>query len=318
MAAILKITTMTLLFCLSVLSKAEEPIKPLQAIPYDRDKALLGKQLFNDVRLSNDDSTSCASCHRLDQYGVDNQVRSLNLGGKPLARNTPTVFNSGLLFTQMWDGRFPKLETRVEKAVTSPALMGMPSWDAVEEKIAAIDSYRDSFQRIYGARVSATNIQHAIAEFQRSLVLVNSPFDRYLRGDENAISAKAKKGYKWFKAYGCSSCHQGANVGGNLFQKMGALKPIDLAKWNNTDNGRYQLTGKEWDKNVFKVPSLRLVVKTAPYFHDGSAATLDNAIKKMINYQLDRPVPQKHIDTIIAFLETLPGELPEIVKGVQP
>lgn len=291
----------------------QEPIKPLTIIEHDADKAELGRRLFSDVRLSGNNSTSCATCHRLDQYGVDNQAKSIGATGNVLARNTPTVFNSGGYFTQMWDGRIPDLETRVQKAVVSPTLMGMPSWDVAVEKIAAVDLYRDRFQALYGEPVSANNIQHAIAEFQRSLVLVNSPFDRFLQGDENAISEKAKKGYRWFKEYGCSSCHQGANVGGNLFQKMGALKPIDLKKWNNTDVGRYKITGKEWDKYVFKVPSLRLAVHTAPYFHDGSAKTLEDAIKKMINYQLDRPVPQKHIDTIVEFLKTLPGELPAAV-----
>lgn len=292
------------------LSLAEEPIKPLVAIPFDIEKANIGKRLFVDVRLSKDDSVSCGSCHRLDQAGADHRKRSVGVAGKPLKRNTPTVFNSGLNFTQMWDGRIRHLETRVAKAVVSPILMGMPSWDDVVTKIAAIEQYSTAFKHVYG-RVSAENIQHAIAEYQRSLVLVNSPFDRYLLGDTSAISKQAKEGYALFKSYGCVSCHQGANVGGNMFQKMGALKPIDTKKWDNQDVGRFALTGKAWDKNVFKVPSLRLVVHTAPYFHDGSASTLKDAIDKMINYQLDRPVPNADKEAIIAFLNTLPGEVPE-------
>ena len=297
---------------------ADEPIRPLTPVAHNTAKAALGQQLFSDVRLSRDHTVSCASCHRLDRYGVDNLPRSSSLAGKALGRNTPTVFNSGWLFTQMWDGRLPDLETRVQKAVVSPALMGMPSWDVAVARVAESTSYQAGFLAAYGEAISAENIQHAIAEFQRSLVLLNSPFDRYLEGDQKAISPQAKQGYQLFKEYGCVSCHQGANVGGNLFQKMGAMKPIDLNKWNNQDSGRYRITGKEWDKNVFKVPSLRLVVKTAPYFHDGSAATLKEAIDKMTVYQLDRPIPDADKEAIIAFLYTLPGELPASISSVEP
>lgn len=290
---------------------AVEPIHSLQAIPVNPEKAKLGALLFVDTRLSGNNSISCASCHQLNKFGVDNVKKSVGIAGKPLKRNTPTILNSGHNFTQMWDGRMASLETRVNKAVTSPALMGMESWDAAVAKIAAIDHYQNTFKQVYGG-VSAENIQHAIAEFQRSQVLLDAPFDRFLSGDKTAISPQAQEGYALFKEYGCISCHQGANVGGNMYQKMGALNPIDLAKWNNDDVGRFALTNKAWDKHVFKVPSLRLVVHTAPYFHDGSAKTLKEAINKMAHYQLDRPLPETDISAIIAFLETLPGTRPAL------
>ncbi len=312
----MQVTQLILWFALATAQavQAQEPIQPLEAPTYNPAKAELGRELFSDARLSHNDQISCASCHSPDQAGVDGLTRSVGVAGTSLARNTPTVFNASLNFTQMWDGRIRDLETRVQKAVVSPKLMGMASWDIAVEKIAAIDAYQSAFARLYG-EVNAQAIQNAIAEYQRSLVLVNSPFDRYLRGDKTAISEQAKEGYELFKAYGCVSCHQGANVGGNMFQKMGVLKPIDQKKWNNKDVGRFALTGKPWDKHVFKVPSLRLVVHTAPYFHDGSAKTLKDAVNKMINYQLDRPVPEAHKDAIISFLKTLPGELPATLSN---
>ncbi len=290
---------------------AQEPIKPIPIIAFDKDKAYLGEQLFSDVRLSKDDSISCASCHKLDQYGVDNESQSVGVNGTKTKRNTPTIYNAALNLFQLWDGRERNLESRVKSAVISPALMGMESWDKTVAKLSAIEAYQTGFSNAYSDGITAENVQHAMAEYQQSLVLVNSPFDQYLRGNENAISDLAKQGYQLFKDHGCISCHQGANVGGNLFQKMGVLEKIDWKKWNDNDLGRHHITGKEWDKHVFKVPSLRLAVKTAPYFHNGSVDSLDVAIYRMINYQLGREVLEEDKNAIIAFLETLPGELPQ-------
>ncbi len=298
----------------SVVAVAEEPIKPVTIIPYDRDKAAIGKLLFADVRLSGNDSLSCASCHILDQGGDDNVARSIGINGKPSKRNSPTVFNTGFNFLQLWDGRADSLEQQVKGVITSKAVMGMESWDDTVEKIAGIEQYNQAFQEVYGKPIEAKHIQEVIAEYERSLVLVNSPFDQYLNGDESAISDTAKTGYALFKSYGCISCHQGVNVGGNMFQKIGVLKDINLRDPNDVDLGRHNITGNEWDKRVFKVPSLRLVVQTAPYFHDGSVKTLRDAIDIMTEYQLGRKVPDEHKTAIMEFLATLPGELPTEAK----
>lgn len=292
-----------------------EPILPIpESLPHDPAKAKLGKKLFSDVRLSKDDTLSCESCHFLNRAGVDFVDRSIGVGGQVNKRNSPTVFNSALNFRQLWDGKAEDLEEQIDMAVVGPKVMAMASWDAVVEKLSKVEEYDKAFKEVYGEEINAKNIQHAIAEFERTLLTPNSPFDRYLKGDQNAISAQAKQGYQFFKAYGCVSCHQGANVGGNLFQKIGVLKDINLLAGLSTDLGRFGVTGNEWDKRVFKVPSLRLVTLTPPYFHDGSVGTLSEAIDIMIEFQLGREVPVEHKEAIIEFLKTLPGEWPQEIR----
>jgi cytochrome c peroxidase len=311
----LYIPTIIVAVCLLVSAvhvDAVEPILPIPySLPHDPAKAALGKKLFSDVRLSQDNTLSCESCHFLDRAGVDFVDRSAGIRGQIGKRNSPTVFNTGLNFRQLWDGRADTLEMQIEMAVKSPTVMGMASWDEVVEKLKDIDEYRQGFEVAYKEPINPVNIQNAIAEFERTLLTPNSPFDRFLRGDANAISPIAKQGYSYFKAYGCVSCHQGANVGGNLFQKIGVLKDINLRKGLSADMGRFAITGNEWDKRVFKVPSLRLAVLTPPYFHDGSVSTLREAIDIMTEFQLGRQVPEEHKDAIIEFLKTLPGEWPE-------
>lgn len=287
---------------------ATEPILPIpESLPHDPAKAALGEQLFSDPRLSKDDSLSCQSCHFLDRAGVDFVSRSIGIDGQLNDRNSPTVFNSALNFRQLWDGRASTLEEQANMVVKNPKVMGMESWEALIDKLSRVDEYQQGFKTVYGEPINARNVKHALAEFQRTLLTPNSPFDQYLKGDESAISAEAKKGYQYFKSYGCSSCHQGANVGGNLFQKVGVLKDINLHKGLNEDLGRFDVTGNVWDKRVFKVPSLRLVTLTPPYFHDGSVQTLQEAIDIMTEYQLGRKIPSEHKAAIIEFLKTLPG-----------
>lgn len=295
--------------CLCAPVFANEPITPIpDSLPHDPVKAALGKRLFTDVRLSKDDSISCESCHFLDRSGVDFLDRSIGIGGAKNKRNSPTVYNSALNFRQLWDGRAETLEQQIEAATKSPVVMGMENWDKIVDKVSELDDYSEAFKRAYGQSINADNIQHAIAEFEKTLLTPNSPFDLYLKGNSTAISPQAKKGYQYFKAYGCISCHQGVNVGGNLFQKMGVLKDIALHPVLGQDLGRYTITGNEWDKRVFRVPSLRLVSLTPPYFHDGSVATLSEAIDVMIEYQLGRQVPEEHKLAIIEFLKSLAGQ----------
>ena len=289
-------------------ANSNEPIEPLpRSVAVDAAKAMLGKQLFHDSRLSRNDTISCASCHDVSNWGVDSSSSSTGFSGQVGSRNAPTVFNAVFNFRQFWDGRAATLSAQAAGPVVDPIEMGMESWDAVVEKLRAVPEYRTAFEQVYGDDITAEAIRDAIAEYEKTLITADSPFDRYLRGDEKAITPQQLRGYRLFKGYGCVSCHQGRNVGGNMFQKFGVLKDINLRKAAQVDFGRFNVTGNEWDKHVFKVPSLRLATKTAPYFHDGSVATLEEAVRIMVEFQLGRPVPARDQQDIIAFLESLVG-----------
>ncbi len=290
---------------------SEEPIQPIVAPKnLNIEKVVLGQALFHDVTLSKDNSTSCASCHDLKKGGVDNLPLCKTAENGICERNSPTVFNSVFNFRQFWDGRSTDLKDQIHDVVNRGADMHL-EWPQVLERVSAKGDYVKSFDKIYGG-LNKDAVADAIAEFEKSLVTVDAPFDLFLKGDKKAISDRQKRGYELFKSYGCVSCHQGRNVGGNLFQKFGILKDINLRSGRNDDLGRYQVTGNAWDKHVFKVPSLRLAVLTAPYFHDGSVATIEEAVDIMIEFQLDRPVPEQDRDDIIAFLSSLVGEYKEM------
>ncbi len=307
------IFTFSLLF---VADASQEPITPIpQQVEVDQHKATLGKRLFFDTRLSLDNSISCASCHDLASgFGADGKQFSDGVNGHKGTRNSPTVFNASLNFKQFWDGRANDLAGQARMPVTNPLEMGMASWDQVIDKLKKDPEYPQQFQAVFAGPINEDNIVAAIAEYETTLITPNAPFDQYLRGNQAAITEQQKKGYELFKAYGCVSCHQGKNVGGNMFQKFGVLKDINLQAGSlNEDLGRYEVTKNEWDKRVFKVPSLRLAVKTPPYFHNGSVPTIEEAVDIMIEFQLGRSVPEADRTAIIAFLESLVGEIP---KGV--
>ena len=290
----------------------EEPIQPipLQLSPApDVRKVALGKKLFHDPRLSGDDSVSCSTCHRLDRAGVDHRRRSLGIRGIEGEVNAPTVFNSGLNFAQFWDGRAKTLEEQVDGPVQSATEMGS-TWDRVLGKLRADPAYVAAFKALYPEGMARETVKNAIAEFERSLLTPRSRFDRHLGGDAAALTTGEKAGYLKFKSYGCISCHQGVNIGANLFQRMGIIGDYFADRGNITkaDLGRFNVTGQEADRHVFKVPSLRNVAVTAPYFHDGSAATLEEAVAVMARYQLGRPLPPQDLAEIVAFLGTLTGE----------
>jgi cytochrome c peroxidase len=288
----------------------EEPIKPISADPsIDARKVALGEQLFHDKRLSKDNSLSCASCHNLSKGGVDGLVSSIGIGGAKGPINAPTVFNSSLNFRQFWDGRAASLEEQAAGPVHNPKEMGS-NWVEVLAKLASDDALVSRFKAVYGDGLQAKNIQDAIATFERSLTTPNSRFDKCLKGDKSALSANEVRGYQLFKAYGCVACHQGVNMGGNMFQTFGVMGDYFRSRGNVTDAdlGRYNVTKADADKHVFKVPSLRNVALTAPYFHDGSAATLNDAVEVMFRYQLGRSAPAKDKEAIVQFLQTLTGE----------
>lgn len=283
-------------------------ITPLPtSIPYDKEKAILGKQLYMDTSLSKDGKVSCNTCHDLKKYGVDNEIFSIGADGvldEPF--NSPTTFNSVFNFVQFWDGKAKNLADQAKNPFINPKEMALKDEAEVVKRVEANAKYKASFDKIYG-EITMQNITDAIAEFEKTLITPNAPFDRYLNGDENAISSQAKRGWEAFKSNGCVACHQGQNIGGTMYQKIGIFEPYP----NQENLGRYEITKIESDKMVFKVPSLRNVAKTAPYYHDGSIPTLDACVQFMAYYQLGRFLDQQTVDDIVAFLESLTGEFNE-------
>lgn len=289
---------------------AGDPIQPLlRPVGLDLRKVALGRRLFFDPILSADGTISCASCHDLDHGGADHRRHAVGINGAEGAIRVPTVFNSSLNFVQFWDGRAVSLEAQVAGPVTNPLEMGA-TWPDVLAKLARQPDYDQAFRELYGHAPTAQAVSEVIATFERTLVTVNSRFDAYLAGDQKALSEEERKGYGLFRSYGCASCHQGANVGGNMFEKFGFLGDYlaDRGDVRPADLGRYNVTHREADRGVFKVPSLRLSAVGGPYFHDGSVNDLPTAIQLMGRYQLGRSIPEKDIQLMIQFLGSLVGD----------
>ena len=224
--------------------------------------------------------------------------------------NAPTVLNSGFNFSQFWDGRAPTLEKQIDFPVQDKLEMDS-TWPEVIGKLKASPEYVQAFRQIYGDNINSDSIKDSIAEFERSLSTPNSRFDRYLRHDTSALTSREQQGYKLFKSFGCASCHQGMSVGGNMYQKFGVMAPYfsDRGHLTKADQGRFNVTGDPKDIYMFKVPSLRNVELTPPYFHDGNAATLSDAVRMMGKYQLGRNLTGEETELIVEFLKTLTGEL---------
>ena len=287
----------------------DEPIKPLPTdTTLDQRKIDLGRKLFVDVRLSKDNTVSCASCHDFSHGGADPRPRSVGAGGAIGGANAPSVFNTGLNFRQLWNGSAGSLEEFLDRLIKNPKVFDS-SWPEVIAKLRQDTPLASQFRAIYTDGITSQSILDASATFTRSL-LTPSRFDRYLRGDAGAINAEELRGYGKFKSYGCVACHQGVNVGGNMFQKFGVMGDYfrDRGNISDADLGRFNVTKRESDKFVFKVPSLRNVELTAPYFHDGSAQSLEGAVEVMFKYQLGRPAPAEDKALIVKFLKTLTGE----------
>lgn len=288
----------------------DEPISPIpQSLPLDARKVALGKLLFNDTRLSRDDTVACASCHVLAKGGADGRKQPVGIGGQLGRINAPTVLNSAFNFRQFWDGRAASLEDQVDGPVQNPAEMGS-DWPSVIEKLARDAAYPAAFRAAYADGLNPANVRNAIAEFERSLITPRSRFDRYLQGERDAISHDELKGYQLFKNYGCVACHQGVNVGANLYQRLGVMQPyfVGDADAEPANRGRAAITGSDEDLHVFKVPGLRNVALTAPYFHDGSIASLEEAVAIMARFQLGVNLPSQDVALIVGFLKTLTGE----------
>ncbi|MDR1662214.1 MAG: cytochrome B6 [Azoarcus sp.] len=285
------------------------PIPPIAEEEIQSGKALLGEKLFNDPQLSADGTISCASCHILALGGDDGLKFSRGVGNAISSANTPTVLNSVFGFRQFWDGRAVNLAEQVSGPLLDPSEMAS-SWAIAVRRVKENAAYHNDFQREYGGEISEKTITDALVRFESTLVTPNAPFDRFLNGDAGAIGNDVREGFRRFTDYGCISCHQGIGVGGNFFQRFGIMGDYFADRGNITkaDLGRYNITQQEEDRHAFKVPSLRNVAVTAPYFHDGHAATLDEAIDIMGRYQLGRTLSPEDRRYIAAFLNSLTGE----------
>jgi cytochrome c peroxidase len=291
--------------------ESNEPIRPIEALAnLDPRKIHLGQKLFHDSRLSHNNQLSCATCHNLKTGGTDRKARSIGINGAVGIINAPTVLNSGFNFSQFWDGRQPTLEKQIDEPLQSKIEMSS-TWPEVIEKLKSSPEYVAAFRQVYGDDIQSDHVKDSIAEFERSLSTPNSRFDRHLRHDTSALTSREREGYKLFKSFGCASCHQGVNVGGNMYQKLGVMAPYftDRGDITPADRGRFNVTGDPRDMYMFKVPSLRNVELTPPYFHDGSAATLADAVRMMAKYQLGRHLTDQEVELIVDFLKTLTGEL---------
>lgn len=270
----------------------------------EADKIALGQKLYFEKKLSINNTISCNSCHKLDSFGVDNEPTSPGHDGTRGDRNSPSSFNSATHLAQFWDGRAASVEEQALGPILNPIEHGLPSEAAALKKIDTKE-YRALFAKAFPkAKKSFTykNIGNAIGAFERTLFF-ESRFDRYLKGEVFAISEEEKRGMKKFEEIGCTSCHDGATLGGNQYQKLGVVEP-----YKTEDKGRYNITKDEDDLHVFKVPSLRNVAKTGPYFHDGSIKTLEEAIKIMVKHQLGEKVTDQDVTDIKAFLGALTAE----------
>jgi cytochrome c peroxidase len=283
------------------------------ANPITPEKIALGRMLYYETRLSKSQEISCNSCHMLDKYGVDNQATSDGHKGQKGDRNSPTVYNAAGHFVQFWDGRALNVEEQAKGPVLNPVEMAMPAEKHVVAVIESIPEYVAAFKAAFPQDknpVTYDNMARAIGAFERKLV-TPSRWDKFLAGDQNALTESEKAGFNLFVDSGCNACHMGAFVGGSMYQKLGVMKPYPDAG----DPGRAKVTKNDGDKMMFKVPSLRNVEKTAPYFHNGKVATLDDAVAQMGEYEVGKQLKPEEVKAIVAWLATLTGEIPtEYIK----
>ena len=289
-----------------------EPIRPIDlSLPVDKAKAELGFLLFHDTRLSVDNTVSCASCHGLNTAGVDNKQYSEGVEGQLGGVNAPTVYNAVYNFVQFWDGRAVTLAQQAAGPPVNPVEMASPNFDQIIAKLKRDRKMVRAFKALYPEGITEATITDAIEQFERTLITPNSRFDKYLRGDAAAITAEELAGYELFKEYSCATCHVGQNLGGESYELMGLRKHYFADRGlelTEEDNGRYKQTKEERDRHRFKVPGLRNVALTWPYYHDGTRTTLKEAVCDMGTYQSGVALTDEEEDKIVAFLNTLTGE----------
>lgn len=291
---------------------SNETVRPIQdSVAVDMRKVVLGNQLFHDVRLSSDNTISCSSCHGLNTGGVDNKQYSEGVGGQFGGVNAPTVYNAYYNFVQFWDGRAATLADQAAGPPLNPVEMACTSFDEICEKLNADAVFAKAFKEVYPDGFNQVNITNAIQEFEKTLLTPNSRFDKYLKGNETAMTAEELTGYDLFKKYNCATCHVGENMGGQSYELMGIKQDYFADRGTELtieDNGRFKETKNERDRHRFKVPGLRNVALTAPYFHDGTQATLDEAVKAMAKYEVGIELSEEEVKQIVAFMHTLTGE----------
>ena len=292
--------------------KAAEPVRPIDlTAEVDQEKVALGFALFHDTRLSVDNTVSCASCHDLSTAGVDNHQYSHGVDDQVGGVNAPTVYNAVYNFVQFWDGRAKTLADQAAGPPLNPIEMASTSFDEIIAKLQADKPFAKAFTAVYPDGLTEANITDAIEEFERTLITPNSRFDKWLRGDNEAITADELAGYELFKKYDCATCHVGPNLGGQSYELMGlrrhyfADRGLELTV---EDNGRFKETQLERDRHRFKVPGLRNVEHTWPYYHDGTRETLEDAVRDMGIYQSGVELTSLEVDQITSFLKTLTGE----------
>lgn len=281
---------------------------PVKAGTPTEARITLGRMLFYEPRLSKSQTISCNTCHKLTNYGIDEEPTSTGHKGQRGERNSPTVYNAALHFAQFWDGRAADVEEQAKGPVLNPIEMAMPSAVRAIAVLKSIPEYVEAFKLAFPNEkepITFDNMASAIGAFERRL-LTPSPWDRFLKGDQTALTAEQKAGFNTFVAAGCQTCHAGSLLGGNLYQKLGAAKPYPDA----ADPGRYKVTKSESDRMVFKVPSLRNVAKTGPYFHNGRVPVLAQAVSQMAEYQLGRQLTDVEVRSIMDWLGSLTGEIP--------
>ncbi|QEY24113.1 cytochrome-c peroxidase [Neisseria animalis] len=309
---------------LDLLQRAQGVFKPLPSAeemqkirPFSAEQIKLGQQLWYEPRLSKGNTVSCNSCHNLASAGVDNMPTSQGHKGAFGGRNSPTVLNAATLDMQFWDGRAADVEEQAGGPLLNPVEMANESKEAVVAKIANIPEYQAAFKAAFpdDGLVSFENITTAIGAFERTL-LTPSKWDEYLKGNIGALTEKERKGVRSFMDNGCIACHTGINLGGSSFQKFGLVQgPYwKFIEAPNKDKGRADVTGNKADEFFFRVPGLRNVAKTYPYFHNGSVWELDKVVKIMGQAQLGKDLPQEEVDNIVAFLNTLSGSVPESAR----
>lgn len=320
------VALLVLFFLNAPFASAFEVLPSKAPVPKDNPmtpaKIELGRKLYFDPRLSKDGTISCNSCHNVMAGGDDNRAVSVGVDAKTGGRSAPTVWNSAFLSVQFWDGRAKSLEEQAKGPLTNPVEMAMPSHDAVMERVKSIPGYVEDFKKAFGAKEAMTidRLAQAIAAYERTLITPNSPFDRFMKGNKKALSASAQRGMKKVQEVGCLTCHSGPNFAGPLLPEgQGFFMKFPLIagsayddKYDLTDDkGRYEVTKNDADKNLWRVATWRNVALTAPYFHNGSVKTLDEAVRVMAKTQLGKDLADADVSDIVSFLESLTGEFPK-------
>ncbi len=305
-----------------LLKQAKQIFSPLPQVMVSEknsitpEKVKLGKMLFYESRISIDGTVSCVKCHPISLYGADGLKKSIGNNCKVNPRNAPTLFNAAAQISAHWIGNRTDVEDQARQSVIGPPSFGLPSYEALEKKLREIKGYNDLFKKAFPKDddpITVDNFAKSVGAFERTLV-TPSPFDAYLKGGKGGLKEKEKRGLKTFIEGGCTACHSGQYMGGQMYQKFGIVEPYWKYTQSETiDEGRYVVTKNESDKYLFKVPVLRNVAKTAPYFHDGSIGKLEDAVLIMGKVQFGRDLTKPQVENIIAFLISLTGKIPEEV-----